>query len=211
MRAALVIADSRLPPRGLWRPLLDEADLVVAADGGANRAFDQEVEVDWLIGDLDGARPSTLARMKKQRVKRVDDPYSTDLEKVMQFLAKRKVGRVFIIGATGGRLDHTLGTLAVLAEWGRKMDVRVVDDHFTTTLVQKMARIVAPVGTMVSLVAPAGATGVTTKGLRWDLKDHELGFSSLGVHNEIRKSPAEVRVRSGTLFLLRAHYVKRHR
>lgn len=211
MRVALVIADTRLPARALWQPLLAESDLVVAADGGANRAFDKGIEVDWLIGDLDGALPSTLSRMRKDRVKRVDDPYSTDLEKVMRFLQKRKIQRVYIIGAIGGRLDHTLGTLAALAEWGKKMDVQVVDDHFTTTLVTKKAMIAAPEGTMVSLVAPGGARGITTKGMRWDLVDHELSFSSLGIHNEVRTSPAEVRVKAGTLFLLRAHYVKRHR
>ena len=211
MRVALVIADTLLPPRALWQPLLDEADLVVAADGGANRAFDEGLDVDWLIGDLDGTLPSTLGRMKKQRVLRDDDRYSTDLEKVMRFLAKRKVGRVYVIGAIGGRLDHTLGTLAMLAQWGTRLDVQVFDDHFTTTLVRKKSTIEAPEGTMVSLVAPGGAKGVTTKGLRWDLTDHDLPFSSLGIHNEVRRSPAQVRVRSGTLFLLRAHYVKRHR
>jgi thiamine pyrophosphokinase len=210
MRVALVIADTRLPPRALWQELLDEADLVVAADGGANRAFEKDVKVDWLIGDLDGALPSTLARLQKGRVKKIEDPYSTDLEKVMRFLKDRGVGRVSIIGAIGGRLDHTLGTLAVLADWGRVLDVRVIDEHFTTTLVKKKATIHAPEGTMVSLIAPGGASGVTTRGFRYELKDRALPFSSLGIHNEVRTNPAEVRVKKGTLFLMQAHYIKRH-
>ena len=211
MRVALVIADTRLPARALWQEHLEEADLVVAADGGANRAFDKDVKVDWLIGDLDGALPSTLARIKESRVKKIEDPYSTDLEKVMRFLKGERIKRVYIIGAIGGRLDHTLGTLAMLAAWGRTMDVRVIDDHFTTTLVRRHATIDAPEGTMVSLVSPGGARGVTTKGLRYDLTDHDLPFSSLGIHNELARRKAEVRVKSGTLFLMRAHYVNRHR
>lgn len=210
MRVALVIGDAPLPARPWWKPLLEEADLVVAADGGANRALAKGIAVDWIIGDLDGVLPTTLARFEKRRVKRSRDRYSTDLEKVMRFLQARRVDRVHMIGVTGGRLDHTLGTLAVLAEWGRRMDVRVVDGHFTTTLVGPKATIHAPEGTLVSLVAPSGAKGVTTVGLRYELKDATLPFSSLGIHNEVVRDPAQVRVRQGALFLMRAHYVRRH-
>jgi thiamine pyrophosphokinase len=211
MRVALVIADTALPPERLWRPLLKRADLVVAADGGINRAVDAGIPVDWLVGDLDGSLPVNIERMRRGRVRRILDPYSTDLEKVMRFLERRRMDRVYIVGAIGARLDHTMGTMAVLLEWGDRLGVRVVDEHFTTTLVSRRASFRAPRGTMVSLIAPGGASGVTTTGLRYDLRDHALPFSSIGIHNEVRKSPVTVAVREGRLLLMRAHYVKPHR
>lgn len=210
MVRAVIVADTDLPPRDVWGPLVRKADLVVAADGGANRALAAGIRVDWLVGDLDGALASTLERIPKRRTRLLRDPYSTDLEKAFRFCQDRGVGRVDVIGAIGGRLDHTLGSVAVLVEWGRKMRVAVVDDHFTTTLVRSRTRFRAPIGTLVSLIAPGGAEGVTTTGLRFELKNRRLPFSSLGIHNEVRRNPVEVSHTGGTLILMRAHYVRRH-
>jgi thiamine pyrophosphokinase len=85
-----------------------------------------------------------------------------------------------------------------------------VDDRFESLLVRRVERFEARLGTVVSLIAPAGASGVTTRGLRWPLEDAPLEFSTLGIHNEVVESPVEVRVDRGPLFLLRGRFVEPH-
>lgn len=210
MGHVLVVGDIALPPPSILKPLVRGADLVVAADGGANRALEAGVKVDWVVGDLDGILPDVLARFPKSRIRRDANPYRTDLEKVMGFLSRRKGRRVVLTGVTGGRLDHTLGTLAVLAAWRGRFTLRVVDEHFVTTLVERSATFRAAKGTMVSLMAPAGARGVTTRGLRFALQDRDLDFSPLGIHNEVAHNPVRITVREGLLYLMRSHGVKPH-
>ncbi|MBI2078992.1 MAG: thiamine diphosphokinase [Euryarchaeota archaeon] len=210
MGHALVIGDFDLPPRPILDPLVAGSTLTVAADGGANRAFDAGIPVDWVVGDLDGILPNVLSSISPKRVRRDNDPDRTDLEKALAFVARRKVKAAKLVGVTGGRLDHTLGTLAILAAWRARIDLEVVDEHFATTVVDKEATFRAPKGTMVSLVAPTLARGVTTSGLRFPLRDHDLPFSPLGIHNEVVRNPVRVRVHEGFLFLMRSHHVRPH-
>ena len=210
MAHALVIGDIDLPSKPILAPLVKDATFVVAADGGANRAFDAGIAVDWVIGDLDGVLPEVLARIPPGRVRKDEDRDHTDLEKAVAFVARRRMRNVVLTGVTGGRLDHTLGTLATLATWRDRLAMRVVDDHFVTTIVGGSTSFRAPKGTMVSLVAPAGARGVTTTGLRFPLTDSDLPFSPLGIHNEVARNPVRVRVREGVLYLMRSHQVRPH-
>ena len=205
-----MIPDAPLPPASLLGPLRKAADLIVAADGGANRALKAGLPVDWIVGDLDSVAAETLRRIPRGRVVRDEDPDSTDLEKVMRFLEKRGVDSVVIVGAIGERLDHTFATLAIMSAWHAKMDIRLVDRHFTTVQVDPAFEFESPIGTMVSLVAPGGARGVTTRGLRFPLKNARLRFSPLGIHNEVVSNPVRVEVRSGPLFLMRSHYAQPH-
>lgn len=210
MPTALVVADAPLPSRSLLDPLRREADLIVAADGGANRALKAGLPVDWIVGDLDGVTAEALRRMPPGRVVRDEDRNDSDLEKAMRFVHGRGFDSAIIVGAIGERLDHTLGTLAVIAAWHDRIDIRVIDDHFTTIVVDPALEFEAPLGTMVSLVAPAGATGVTTRGLRYALRNARLAFSTRGIHNEVVSNPVRVEVTKGPMFLLRSHRVRPH-
>lgn len=210
MPTALVIADAELPSRPMVERLHREADLVVAADGGADRALDAGVTPDWVIGDMDGILAGTLRRFPPARIRKDTDPDTTDLEKAMRFLARRRIASVVLTGVFGGRLDHTLANLAVMARWHNRFRLRAVDDHFTTVVVDPVVRFRAPRGTLVSLVAPGGAVGVSTTGLRFPLKNQNLPFSTLGIHNQVSRNPVSVSVRKGPLFLMRSHEVRPH-
>jgi hypothetical protein len=43
------------------------------------------------------------------------------------------------------------------------------------------------------------------------LTDAELGFSTLGVHNEVAANDVEVSVAAGDLFVMRGRFVEAHR
>jgi thiamine pyrophosphokinase len=86
----------------------------------------------------------------------------------------------------------------------------VADDLFVISLVEGTETVRGEPGTVVSLVAIGRCEGVSTSGLRWDLHDHTLDFGPLGVHNEIRESPATVAVRSGDLLLFRGRFIEKH-
>ena len=55
----------------------------------------------------------------------------------------------------------------------------------------------------MSLIPLGDATGVTTSGLKWPLRDERLELgTSRGVSNELVRSPAEVRLTTGSLLLI---------
>lgn len=207
---ALVVANGEAPSSDLLNRLAQAADLVVAADGGAIIALDAGITPDVVVGDLDSVQGRLPGSFPVDRLHRVSELDTTDLQKSVAFAIARGATDVDIVAAGGGRADHALANLSVLVTFRGKAGLCIHDDLFEISLVERSATIDAPPGTLVSLVAIGLCTGVTTSGMRWDLDDFALPFGPRGVHNEIARSPATVSVRTGDLLLFRGRWVERH-
>lgn len=101
---------------GDLRAALEIAPLLVAADGGADRARALGHAPDWLVGDLDSASSPARAALPSARILHVAEQDSTDFAKC---LARIDAPLVMAVGFTGLRLDHTLAALTVLVGAGR--------------------------------------------------------------------------------------------
>jgi thiamine pyrophosphokinase len=209
---ALVVANGDSPSAELVRELAErKGRMVVAADGGADRALALGITPDVIVGDLDSvSREAAQALRRPSDLVHDPDPDSTDLEKAIRWCLRTGITSIDVVCAGGGRADHALGNLSLLAKYGRQAEMRFIDDQFETTLVNGTASVEGPSGTVVSLIAIGRCHGVTTVGLRWPLHDYSMSFSPYGIHNEIAESPASVSVRSGDLLLFRGRWVEKH-
>ena len=87
------------------------APKVVAADGGANGLAALGVEPVAVIGDLDSLTEAARARFA-DRLHLIEEQETVDFDKALQHTA---APLVVALGVTGGRLDHQLAALNVLA------------------------------------------------------------------------------------------------
>jgi len=207
---ALVFANGEPPSSQLIAGLRKGVDLIVAADGGADKALALGVVPDAVVGDLDSASDASRNVIPAAAFIRADDPDHTDLQKAVAFALQQGCREIDVVAAGGGRADHALANLSILALSGEDIIIRVIDDLFEVTRVDSRAVIDAPVGTVVSLVPIGVCTGVTTSGLRWELDDRDIAFGPLGVHNEVVQRPAAVSLREGLLLLFRGRFVEKH-
>jgi thiamine pyrophosphokinase len=93
---------------------------VIAADGGAATALELGLRVDELIGDMDSVSAADEARLAGSggRVERYPEAKdATDLELALAAAASLDPAprRVVVLGGVGGRLDHLLAGILVLA------------------------------------------------------------------------------------------------
>ncbi|MGE5597718.1 MAG: thiamine diphosphokinase [Hyphomicrobiales bacterium] len=208
---ALVFANGDLPSAELVAEFQAGAALVVAADGGADKALAVGVTPDVVIGDLDSVSEDARQKLPAERFLQVVDYDTTDLQKAVVYCIGHGATRIDILAAGGGRADHALANLSLVAMYRDHADVRVVDDRFEVSLVRGTTVIEAPRHTVISLVAVGQCEGVTTTGMRWNLTDYPLAFSPYGVHNEVAETPASVSVRSGDLLLFRGRWLEPNR
>ncbi|MCK4018873.1 thiamine diphosphokinase [Streptococcus suis] len=98
----------------------EPADLYVGVDAGSLRLLDHFLPLDWAIGDFDSVTSEELGRIKDQAERFLQAPAEkddTDLE-----LALKEVFKVYpqaqvrIYGALGGRMDHMMANLFLVAE-----------------------------------------------------------------------------------------------
>lgn len=208
---ALVIANGQPPSAALVAEFLPGADMIVAADGGADSAIALGLTPSAVVGDLDSISSSTREALPGANFHKSVDPDTTDLEKAIAFALGQGATSIDVLGAGGNRADHALANLSCLAVFRGSAPIRIIDDLFEVTLVDGAATIEGSPATVISLIAIGRCEGVTTRNLRWDLHDAELDFSSLGVHNEIAQSPARVSLRQGTLLLFKGRWIEKHR
>lgn len=207
------------PPSAGWGALLDEATVVIAVDGGGRHALREGVAVQHVVGDLDSLSSDDLAMLTARGAavhRHPTDKDETDFELAATFAARLVRGdavevprpQLVVVGGAGGRIDHTLGNIAVLCSARfAAFDVRAV---MGDTLVQPVApdrpaAFTGAVGSVVSLQAFGGtASGVTTTGLRYAL-DHAIltPTEARGTSNELVATMATITVDDGMLVVCR--------
>jgi len=190
---------------------LDGADLLIAADSGAQWLEGPGIRPDLLIGDLDSIDPGLMDRLSSDGVTIERHPVDKDASDVELAVARAisdGADEVVIVGALGGgRLDHELANLLLLADgrW-RGHRLQIVRGGTTAQAVHGGETLVlsAAVGDLVTLLAIGGdAWGVRTDGLRFPLEEEALGLGrSRGLSNQVEHAPASVSLERGTLLVV---------
>ncbi len=191
-----------------YHAALEAADLLLAADGGALPLLRAGRLPRLVIGDLDSLDATSQAGLERAGVELQRYPRAkneTDLELALLLAAERGAARIDVLGALGGRWDHTMANIALLASptlVGRQ--VRLLADRQTLFLVREAAAIHGRAGDTVSLLPLGGdAYGVTTHGLLYPLDGATLRFAEArGVSNVLIAPPGYVALTGGMLLLV---------
>jgi thiamine pyrophosphokinase len=190
---------------------LTDAEIVIAADGGAASLARLGRRPDVLIGDLDSIEPGLVAQLEAAGT-RVDrhpaDKEASDTEMALKAAVAAGATEVVVLGAFGGsRLDHELANVLLLADPAHAgLDVRAVQDGTRLRALHGRRRLAldGAIGDLVTLLPVGGdAVGVTTAGLRWELAGATLHVGrSRGLSNLVAAVPASVALDDGTLLVV---------
>ena len=209
-RFAIVLAGGD-PVGSHLRAKLPAGAYVVAADSGVHLAPGLDVHVDCVVGDMDSADPAAVddAEQRGATIERHPaEKDATDLELALLAAHRHGVDHIVIVGGAGGRLDHFLANVALVAS-PRFADVRVeawFGDAWVSVVRGGDAAIDidgAP-GELLTLLPVGGdARGITTKGLEYPLHREDLPLGTTrGVSNVVADRPASVVLDEGTLLVV---------
>jgi thiamine pyrophosphokinase len=196
------------PPPASSRPL-PAAAAVVAADGGVDHALALGLSIDLAVGDFDSVTAAGLAAVEAAgaRVERhPPEKDATDLELALDAAAALDPRRLLVVGVAGGRLDHLLaGLLLLAAERYGHLELDAVAGDALVNVIRGARELEGEPGELVSLLPLGGdAEGVTTEGLRYPLAGETLAAgSSRGVSNEFAAAWARLRVARGVVLAVR--------
>lgn len=188
-------------------------DLVVAADLGAQHARAWSWPVNLIVGDLDSLPAALADRLRGEGLETVRVPAAkdqTDTELALIAALARSPEQVFICGALGGRSDHLLANVLLLAHPSLAgIDVCLVDGPETIRLVTadgatSTVTVWGENGDLVSLL-PFGsdAEAVETSGLLYPLRSETLYLGAArGVSNVMQGERADVSLTRGRLLVI---------
>jgi thiamine pyrophosphokinase len=209
MRVVVVASGETADGDAAW---LEDAELVIAADGGATWLASLGRTPDRIVGDLDSVDSITVQRLATDgsAVERHPrDKEASDTELAVEAARRAGATSIVLLGGFGGeRLDHEIANLLLLAEPAiADLDVRAIRGPTIARAVhggRGACAIGAAAGDVISLLPLGGdAVGVSTEGLHWPLERATLAVGrSRGLSNVVDQVPASVSLESGVLLVI---------
>lgn len=182
---------------------LRRAPVLVAADGGADRALALGATPRAVIGDLDSLSDHARATLGAARLHRIAEQESTDFDKVLRSV---RAPFVLAVGVAGGRIDHELavlnGLLAHAATAGA-MPCLLIGPRDVVFAAPPEIALDLRSGDRLSLFPMAPVRG-ESRGLRWPIDGLDLAPAGrIGTSNQVAGGRVELRFETpGMLVLL---------
>ncbi|MEA3461375.1 MAG: thiamine diphosphokinase [Bacteroidota bacterium] len=181
----VILANGLFPSGRQALDLLHAADLLICCDGAADELVAYGLSPHVIIGDLDSVSGETKKQYASNLVQS-DDPESNDLTKAVGFCIEKGYSRVSILGATGKREDHALGNISLMLEYSPRIEVQMVSDYGLFFLVRSGEQVKSFVGEKISLFSIDNRVCITSRGLKFPLKDLQLSSWYRATLNEAR-------------------------
>lgn len=181
---AVIICNGEFPVKEYPRYIIRNADVTVCCDGAFDKymkagesIFGKEKLPDVVIGDLDSI--SSVKREKYSRIIVHDaDQETNDQTKAFRYVMENfpEVTGIHIIGATGLRIDHTIGNVSLLMEYARDysldsrgISVDIISDRETIIPVTDTIELQCGEGRSISVFSPDSTLKIHSEGLVWPL------------------------------------------
>ena len=179
-------------------------DFIIAADGGFDSLIRHGYTPDLLIGDFDSLKQDVPESIRTVRYPKEKD--ETDMFLAYGEGAKLGYTEFVMLGATGGRLDHTYANLSLLHyAKERGHNVTVMDKNgIIFCLKNESITLSGNRGDTFSVFATGGdAHGVSIKGAKYEAENATLSPAfPLGVSNEFTDDNAHISVTDGVLLVI---------
>lgn len=203
-----IISGGNPPSEKLLRDYLSEVDLIIAADKGCECLYNYNINPDLLIGDFDSANKEILnkARLKiKEVLEFPPEKDYTDTEIALMEAVKRGSKKIYLFGATGTRLDHTLGNIGLLLIAKEKgIILEIIDDNNRIYLGQNKMTLHGSYGDNISFHALSDkVTNLEITGGKYILESYDMSLlAPRAICNEFIDTPIEISYDSGELLIL---------
>ncbi len=175
---------------------------VICADGGLLIAEKLGLSPTHLIGDYDSMEMPNIPDIIKLPMEKD----MTDTEAAVDMAVTLGFDHITVLGGLGGRFDHTMGNIGVMAKYcGKTAYLAFIDgqNHLRMLGPGRYELAKNPYKYLGIISYGDFAEQVTLRGVKYPLEDHFLTHdTSLGVSNEITSDVAEISFTSGKLLII---------
>ncbi|MBN2254600.1 MAG: thiamine diphosphokinase [Deltaproteobacteria bacterium] len=182
---------------------------VICADGAARHLRPLGLIPSVIIGDMDSIDERDREYFKKRGSTILAYPQAkdeTDTELALMYGLNLGPQEIWILGALGGRIDHTLANVSLLvAAAKRGIPTKIVDEDCEIFVVTGQVTLEGTKGQTVSLLPVSSVvTGITLDGFEYPLRNHVIEIGSpLGVSNTLAGDRGVISVGTGYLLVIR--------
>ena len=185
-------------------------EYIIGIDRGLEFCYKYNIVPQYILGDFDSISPEVLRYYESryiplERYKPEKD--ATDTRIGLELALKLKSRKIFLLGATGGRLDHFMANLkSLLSPLEQGCQPWILDSQNAITLLDRGTKITKDQQFVkyISFFSMGDRVeGVTLKGFKYPLEDYTLlNSEEIGVSNELEDETGEITFRSGVVLMI---------
>lgn len=181
-KRVVILCDGDFPRTEYPRYLMRMADFIICCDGAlvkfirnSKAVFGEKRLPDLVIGDMDTLSAKMQEKYSDIIIKEEEQEHNDQTKAVRWALANfADLEHMDIIGATGGRPEHTIGNAGLLMEYMRMFDLEErnvtidsVSDYGTMFAVNDSIELECGQGRQISVFSPDNTLNISSEGLVW--------------------------------------------
>ena len=180
-----IFAKGTAPTEKILQKKLNDVNLVIAADGGAEICRRFCIEPQYIVGDLDSITMTTREYFKKTKIVNIHDQDTTDLEKAINFANRFNPNSIRIFGSSGNRSDHMINNLLTFWNYTYSFKLEIIDDLGEVKILEPGRHcIMGKAGDTVSLFSFSAIQNLQLVNFRYlpsetDFKDNFCSISNV--------------------------------
>ncbi len=187
-------------------------DCIIGVDKGLEFCYRNHVIPDWILGDFDSISKEVIDWYRKQQEIPIrqykPEKDDTDTRLGMELALKLGSDKIFLLGATGGRLDHYMGNLQSLLITAMEEKEGWILDEQNAITVRKAGKICIhkeeQFGKYVSFFSMGDeVTGLSLTGFQYPLDGYTLKNSDgIAVSNQLLDDCGIIEFETGYLMMV---------
>jgi thiamine pyrophosphokinase len=193
---------------------------IICADGGIQNATQLSLKADYLIGDFDSIDRELLKEAVKDSAKTESinkaitdnteiiydpDQSKTDTRLAVELALKLAAEEIYIIAATGGRMDHCLSNILELKFINDKASVSLIDEYSAIKYSDKSIELNGETDETLSIIPLSDIKELSYHGLKYPLDKVNIPAGTSLICNKFSENQAKISFESGEILIIRAH------
>jgi len=184
------------------RELAAGADMLIAADGGADQIRAFGLKPHAIIGDMDSLREDPWPDDKDiRRVRLSSDKDKCDGELAVEWAFEKGCNKALLLAAWGGRVDQALGNCALLMRYPGRLALWDDGILVVAMIEGQEASLSVPAGAAVSVISFQPGAIIRSRGFRYELQGEPLRWATHGMSNVAETASPVVSVVTGAVIV----------
>jgi len=211
MRRVVILSGGTIENQEFLGEKLAESDtsVIICADGAVRHLHSLGIIPSVIIGDMDSVDERDLEEYRTKgstilTYSREKD--ETDTELALHYALNLKPEEIWIVGALGGRIDHTLANISLLVTAAnRGVFTKIIDEACEIFVTMGQITVDGTRGQTVSLLPVSSrVTGITLDGFEYPLLDGVMEIGKpCGISNTLMRDRGTISIATGCLLVIK--------
>ncbi len=190
----------------------NEMDYIIAVDKGLEILDSINIFPNCILGDFDSIKNGILEKYNRQDIKIIKlnpEKDFSDTHMALKEAIEMKSTEIYILGALGKRMDHTIANIHILREaLENNIECKIIDTNNIIKLITKGTEIVHKSKYKYISLFPltTSVKGITLHGFKYPLTNDTLTIGhSIGVSNELLDNIGTISISDGILIMIQSN------